>query len=135
MVRSAVERKGLELAVTVPPDMPPVYTDRAKLRRVLVHLLDNAAKFTAEGTVSLRVRKDHAWIRFAVTDTGTVIPREDQERVTVLAGAPRRAGGTGMGLSLARRLARLLGGGIRLESRPGEGSTFTLLLPHDGSEG
>ncbi len=139
VIRTSLEQKALELEIEIAP-VPSLYTDRTKLRQILVHLLDNAAKFTAEGTVSLRVRNDHAWIRFAVTDTGTGIPREDQERVFEPfwqgeRAETRTAGGTGMGLSLARRLARLLGGGIRLESRPGEGSTFTLLLPHDGSEG
>lgn len=140
VIRTSLEEKGLELEVEIAADLPSLYTDRIKLRQILVHLLDNAAKFTAEGTVSLRVRKDHVWLRFAVTDTGAGIPREDQERVFEPfwqgeRAETRTAGGTGMGLSLARRLARLLGGGIRLESRPGEGSTFTLLLSHDGSEG
>lgn len=139
VVRSALERKGLELAVTVPPDMPPAYTDRAKLRRVLVHLLDNAVKFTAVGTISLRVAGEDARVRFEVADTGPGISSEDEERVFEPfwqgeRAETRTAGGTGMGLSLARRLARLLGGEIELESDPGVGSTFTLLLPDEASE-
>ena len=134
VVRSTLEAKGLRLEVDVPSGLPPLWTDRAKLHQILVHLLDNAVKFTSAGTVLLRVRRKDDGVHFAVEDTGPGIRHEDRERIFEpfwqgQRAETRTAGGTGMGLSLADRLARLLDGEIRLEERPGPGSTFVLVLP------
>ena len=112
----------------------PMRTDRARLGRILGALLGNAYKFTPRGEVTVSVRVEAGRARFVVQDTGIGIPLDAQGMVfdefrQVDGSATRRYGGTGLGLALARRLARLLGGDILLESAPGKGSTFTLEIP------
>ncbi len=114
---------------------PSIYTDPQRLEQILKNLLSNAFKFTEQGSVELSVFKVGAdGIEFRVMDTGIGIAR-DQQRIVFEAfqqaegGISRRFGGSGLGLSISRDLARLLGGAIHLESEPGRGSTFTLSLP------
>ncbi len=140
--------KGLRFVVDVEPGLPKtIDTDRRRVVQILNNLLTNAIKFTDQGEVALRItrpklesrvgggdlRLDHA-VAFAVTDTGVGIAHEHQERVfapfeQVEAGVNRQHGGTGLGLTIARQLTALLGGELQLESAPGKGSTFVLLLP------
>lgn len=110
-----------------------IYTDRAKVLSILRNLLTNAAKLTPRGSIRLHIFRSGATIRFALRDTGIGIAREEQEAIF----EPYRKSshdeeaqteGVGLGLALSRRFARLLGGDIRLQSEPGEGSTFTLIL-------
>jgi two-component system, OmpR family, sensor kinase len=107
--------------------------DRDRIRQVTSILLDNAVKYTAEGgKVTVRVRETNGWAELEVSDTGVGIP-EDQlplifERF-YRADPSRTAGGAGLGLSIARQIAEAHGGTIEVESTPGEGSKFTLLLP------
>jgi two-component system sensor histidine kinase BaeS len=102
---------------------------------VLVNLLSNAVKFTdAEGSVSLRARRDGDTLELTISDTGIGIEPDHLDRIfdpfwQVEQKATRRAGGTGLGLSVSRRLARLLGGDVLVTSEPGKGSSFTVLLP------
>jgi CheY-like chemotaxis protein/CHASE3 domain sensor protein len=112
-----------------------IITDNQRLQQVLKNLLSNAFKFTAKGEVALRIAQlANGRIAFSVRDTGIGIAPHQQE---VIFEAFRQAdgttsreyGGTGLGLSISRELARLLGGQIRLESVPGQGSTFTLEVP------
>jgi len=104
----------------------------------LLNLLSNAIKFTDEGEVVLSVRATVNEIHLAVRDTGIGIPAHAlkelfQDFHQLEAGDGRRYDGTGVGLALSRRLARALGGEIEVRSRPGEGSTFTLVLPRMSS--
>jgi signal transduction histidine kinase/PAS domain-containing protein len=129
----ASERK-LTLRVAAPEEPVTLETDVAKVRHILVNLLSNAVKFTERGEVVLTARLENDHVLFDVTDTGLGIAAQFQERIfdpfwQVENQASRRVAGTGIGLSVARRLARLLGGDVTLVSKPGEGSTFTARVP------
>jgi two-component system, sensor histidine kinase and response regulator len=112
-----------------------IRTDPRKVRQVLVNLLSNAVKFTdADGSVSLRAHRDGDTLELTISDTGIGIEPDHLDRIfdpfwQVEQKATRRAGGTGLGLSVSRRLARLLGGDVLVTSEPGKGSSFTVLLP------
>ncbi|MGH7501042.1 MAG: ATP-binding protein [Longimicrobiales bacterium] len=113
-------------------------TDPTMIRQILLNLLSNAVKFTDRGEVSLSARRDGNDIVFAVHDTGIGIAAEHVEHIfdpfwQVDQSATRRAGGTGLGLSVTRRLARFLGGEVMVESQVGRGSTFIARLPGDWS--
>ncbi|MFZ0267627.1 MAG: response regulator [Caulobacter sp.] len=131
----ADERK-LDFEITVAEDCPAlIETDRQRLEQILKNLLSNAFKFTEAGGVRLAISAAGAdRVAFAVTDTGIGIPHEQQlsifEAFRQADGTiSRRYGGTGLGLSISRELSRLLGGAVTLESRVGEGSTFTITIP------
>jgi PAS domain S-box-containing protein len=109
-------------------------TDPQRARELLRALLSNAVKFTEAGRVEVAVRREPAWVAVTVTDTGIGIDPAHVEKIWDpfwQAEHPliRRAGGNGLGLSVARRLAGLLGGDIAVDSAPGAGSTFTVRLP------
>ncbi|HEX3552741.1 MAG TPA: ATP-binding protein [Thermoanaerobaculia bacterium] len=129
---------GTRLAVTrsLPAELPEIETDRQKVKQIVLNLLSNALKFTPEGSVAIRL--DHhgpaGEISIAVSDTGIGIAEENQKTIfeafeQANSSLARRQGGTGLGLTICRRLASLLDGRIALASRLGEGSTFTLFLP------
>jgi signal transduction histidine kinase len=126
--------KGLAIRIDVPETPVDAVSDAGKLRQILVNLLGNAVKFTDAGEVELRVRSDDGTVRFQICDTGPGIPPEFLERVfepftQVDSSTTRLKGGTGLGLPVSRRLARLLGGDLEVESTVGEGSCFTLTVP------
>jgi signal transduction histidine kinase len=129
---------GTRLAVTrdLSPDLPEIETDRQKVKQIVINLLSNALKFTPEGSISIRLEHHTpaGEISIAVTDTGIGIADENQKTIfeafeQANSSYARRQGGTGLGLTICRRLASLLDGRIALASRLGEGSTFTLYLP------
>ncbi len=108
--------------------------DRRRVSQVLLNLLGNAVKFTEQGGVALALALEQEWVRISVQDTGPGIadadlPRLFREFVQLDSGLARRSEGTGLGLALSRRLARLMDGNITVESRLGEGSVFTFTLP------
>jgi PAS domain S-box-containing protein len=126
--------KGLALEVEAPDRGPHLLTDAGKVRQILVNLLSNAVKYTEAGAVRIVVRPDEGGAVVEVQDTGIGIPPEDRERIFDAfwqAESPntRTVGGTGLGLSVSRRLARLLDGDLEVGSEVGEGSTFTLRIP------
>jgi signal transduction histidine kinase/CheY-like chemotaxis protein len=141
------EDRQLSFSVTCDPSLPDTLTtDEMRLKQVLRNLLSNAFRFTSQGGVELRVSAvseapgpgpAEPWVAFSVSDSGIGIAPEQQsiifEAFQQLDGAgSRRYGGTGLGLAISREIARLLGGDVRVESEPGRGSTFTLLLPQVG---
>jgi PAS domain S-box-containing protein len=127
-----------KLAVERGKNMGNAFQDLTKLRQVLLNLLSNAAKFTHEGTVTLHAirlsRANGDWLIFAVSDTGIGIEADMLERVfeefsQADNSTTRDYGGTGLGLTIARRFCKLLGGSLDVYSEPGEGSTFTIRIP------
>lgn len=134
--RPVAEERDVEFEIDVAPDCPETITsDRQRLDQVLKNLLSNAFKFTEAGKVKLTVRRVGVdQLGFAVTDTGIGISEEQQgsifEAFHQADGAiSRKFGGTGLGLSISRQLTRLLGGSIAVDSRLGQGSTFTVTIP------
>ena len=131
----AAEKK---LRFTAPErvDPPTLVTDARKLRQILVNLLGNAVKFTERGEIGFAAERCGDSVELRVRDTGIGIDPADQERIFEAfrqadEATTRVAGGTGLGLSVARNLARMLGGDITVRSTPGEGSTFVVRLPID----
>ncbi|HUF79383.1 MAG TPA: ATP-binding protein [Thermoanaerobaculia bacterium] len=133
---SLIQASDLEVHFKALEDLPELATDRQKVKQILINLLSNALKFTPAGEVRIEANFDRTGdqVAISVTDTGVGISHESQQTIFEAFGqsasyfAPSQIG-TGLGLSICRRLAKILGGDITLESEPGEGSTFTLVLP------
>ena len=128
------EQKGLALRVETPDQPLRLRTDPGKLRQILGNLLSNAVKFTNRGEVRVAVEHEGTRARIRVGDTGVGIAPEHCKKIfdpfwQVHQGTTREAPGTGLGLTIARRSAELLGGIISVQSSPGEGSVFTVDLP------
>ncbi len=126
--------KGLAITVEVPLDLPAVYVDRTRIRQVLINLLNNAARFTSVGGVTIRAWSEGADVIVAVADTGIGIAPEhlttvfeEFRQIHVL--GERRTVGSGLGLAVSKRFVELHGGSMWVESRLGEGSTFSFSLP------
>jgi CheY-like chemotaxis protein len=146
--RPLAEQQGLEFTVRYSKDISALWTDHARLDRILKNLLGNAIKFTEHGSVELDVSQASGpevpahlarseVVAFRVKDTGIGIARDEQDRVFVPfeqidSTTARRFQGTGLGLTIARESAIALGGDLVLESEPGRGSTFTVFLPIGG---
>lgn len=134
LVRPLVEEKHLSLQVSVPQGPCRGETDAPKLRQILLNLLSNATKFTEEGGVWLELAAEGDEVVFVVRDTGIGIPQERLKQIwepfnQVDRSHTRTVDGTGLGLSVARRLTTLLGGSVSVHSLPGRGSTFTVRVP------
>ncbi len=132
-VAPLADEKEIELRVEMPEEVV-VLADDTRLAQVLINLAANAVKFTDEGSVLLHAEVDRMRALIHVTDTGAGIPPSELERVfeefhQVDSGHARKAGGTGLGLAISRRLARLMGGDLQVDSVVDEGTTFTLELP------
>jgi ammonium transporter len=128
-----VDRPRVQLVVEPEPALPTVVTDRDKVKQILLNLLSNAIKYTDEGSISVTAAATDGRIRVGVADTGVGIPDDELGRVfdefhRADATTARRSG-TGLGLTISRRLARALGGDVTVRSRFGAGSQFTLDLP------
>ncbi len=158
-VEPLIIEKGLALSIQIPSTLPRLSTDPTHLRQILVNLLGNAVKFTPSGSITLRatLAPDPArllderaarqrpllaaggtWVALQVVDSGMGIAEKDQQRIfdefeQVDPGARSDSArrGTGLGLTITRRLARLLDGDITVESTVGSGSVFTCWLPVD----
>ena len=127
--------KGVALRIDIAEDLPGrIRTDPLRLQQILFNLLSNAVKFTDEGTVVLIASRSGPMLRFEVADTGCGMDAGAIERLftgfeQAEAGTTRRYGGTGLGLTIARRLSELMGGSLTVESTLGRGSTFRLEIP------
>jgi len=135
-----VKGKSIELITEVPAELPEVYGDEMRIRQVLLNLLSNAAKFTNDGSITLRAEvadqtaEEAAHICISIADTGIGIAEEDMEKLfeafsQVDASTTRATGGTGLGLSISRSLVNLIGGRVWVESKEGVGSTFSFTIP------
>jgi len=141
MFRPIVDTTEADLIFEAPEGMPKLYTDDKKLAQILRNFISNALKFTPRGEVRVTARMegtDH--VRFAVSDTGIGIPKELQgvlfeDFAQVDSPLQKRLRGTGLGLSLCRQFAHLLGGEVGLESKAGIGSVFHVVLPLKVTEG
>jgi signal transduction histidine kinase len=147
MIQPQAEARGLSLSRTETVASPVCLGDSDRVRQILVNLLGNAVKFTpVAGTVTVdigvadaaepgaRVRGDGPWVYIRVSDTGPGIAPEQHEQifapfVQAHSGHTRRKDGTGLGLTISRRLARLMSGDVTVHSVPGDGAVFTLWLP------
>jgi two-component system, chemotaxis family, CheB/CheR fusion protein len=130
----AAESDELELVLEGAEAPVTVTTDGGKVRQILTNLVGNALKYTEDGSVRVAIQREDEHLSIRVQDTGPGIPPEWHEDVfqafvQVDSSSTREKGGTGLGLAVARRLAQLLGGDVRLESEPGHGCTFELRLP------
>jgi PAS domain S-box-containing protein len=139
LAESFATGKGLTLRVVPPPDGCEVWADPTKLRQILLNLLTNAIKFTDSGSVVLECGECEETVEIVVRDTGIGIAPADHDRVfdtfwQVEQKSTRKVGGTGLGLSVSRRLAHLMHGELTVASVLGEGSRFTLRLPAAGPD-
>ena len=122
------------LHIDCPPDIGALHTDRTKLKQCLLNLLSNATKFTSNGDISLAPKRQGAAMSFIIRDTGLGMTPEQlsklfQNFVQADASTTKRYGGTGLGLAITKRFCQALGGDVSVESEPGKGSTFTIMLP------
>jgi len=139
MLRPSAIQKGLEFEILHKSRLPAyICTDPTRLRQCLTNLVNNAVKFTHEGYVHVMVSEiqyqGKPYIKFEVEDTGIGIAPEEQTRVfdsfsQASTSTTRKFGGTGLGLTITKRLTELMGGTINLQSEPGRGSVFTILMP------
>jgi PAS domain S-box-containing protein len=141
--QALIAKNGNVLHFDSPDGLGTIHTDYGKLRRVLLNLLDNAAKFTQAGKIALSIAReedgDGEWVCFSVQDTGIGI---SPDQMALIFGAftqadgssTRRFGGSGLGLAISQRYCQLMGGEITVESEPGHGSTFTVRIPAGADE-
>jgi two-component system, NtrC family, sensor kinase len=138
VIQPLAAKNGNRLELSCPDDIGTMRADLTKVRQALFNLLSNACKFTDQGTVALSVRRaardGSETIVFTVTDTGIGMTPEQLAKLFEAfsqadAATTRKYGGTGLGLALSRRLCRMMGGDVTVESKSGRGSTFTIVLP------
>ncbi len=138
IVEPMVKKNGNKLLIDSPQDIGSLQTDLTKLKQSIINLLSNAAKFTKDGTVTLRLARETRdgvpWVKVEVADNGIGMTDEQIGRLFQAftqadSSTTRNFGGTGLGLTITRHFCAMLGGSIEVKSKPGEGSTFTILLP------
>lgn len=133
-------QKGLELLCYIRPEVPQyIMGDSSRLRQILINLVGNSIKFTDKGEIIIKVETlkredDRVLLHFTIKDTGIGIPKEKQEKIfgsfsQVDSSTTRKYGGTGLGLTISKQLAELMGGKIWVESEVGKGSTFHFTIP------
>lgn len=142
MTQRLIRERPIEFGINMESSIDTIESDAQKLQQILVQLLTNALKFTERGRIDLTLqvvnKGEKDFLKIAVADTGIGIKREDQEVIfedfrQLDGSSTRQYGGTGVGLSLSKKLAAALGGTIQVSSEVGVGSVFSLLLPVKGS--
>ena len=134
-IEMLVKQKGLSLRQDIEPDLPILNTDILKVKQIMVNLLSNAVKFTEKGEIALAVKKQpDGLVEFSVKDSGIGIEKKNlhlvfEEFQQIDSSHSRKYKGTGLGLPISRRLARMLGGDLTVESEYGKGSMFRLVIP------
>ena len=133
-VEAMAKGKNIEIVQRIPEGLPVLQTDILKIKQILVNLLSNAVKFTEEGNISISVAQKNSFITFAVTDSGIGIEEKNLHKIfeefqQIDSSNTRKYKGSGLGLPISRRLAKLLGGDLTVESVYGKGSTFLLMIP------
>ncbi|MBW1767330.1 MAG: response regulator, partial [Deltaproteobacteria bacterium] len=128
------EEKGIEINQEIPDDLPQIESDETRVHQTLQNLIGNAVKFTEEGRVTVAARSDAENIHIEVADTGIGISEKDlphifEEFRQVDGTTARQYEGTGLGLTIAYKAVRMLGGDLSVKSAQGKGSVFTLILP------
>jgi signal transduction histidine kinase len=131
---SLAKNKGLSLVTSVPRVLPIGRGDERRLTQVLLNLVGNAIKFTETGSVGIEVKLANNRFELAVKDTGPGIAEADQARIfeefqQVDSSSTRKKGGTGLGLAISKRIVEMHGGAITVDSEPGKGSTFLVVVP------
>ena len=127
-------KNGNRIVIDCPSDLGTIHADQIRFRQALLNLASNANKFTEKGTVTIAAQAAADRITIAVTDTGIGMTEEQmgrlfQEFSQASSTTASKYGGTGLGLAISRHFCRMMGGDITVESKPGEGSTFTIRLP------
>ena len=137
-VEPMTAKNSNRIVIDCPMDLGTIHADRVRLRQALLNLTSNGNKFTERGVVTVAAHQQHidgrSWIMLAVTDTGIGMTAEQigrlfQEFSQASSITASKYGGTGLGLAISRHFCRMMGGDISVESKPGEGSTFTIRLP------
>lgn len=129
-----IAKNSNRLVLDIAENVGLMHSDVQKLRQILLNLLSNAAKFTQQGTITLRAKRDGDWLHFEVADSGIGMSSEQlanlfQPFVQAEQSTAARFGGTGLGLAISRSFAKLLGGDVMVESIQGQGSCFQLIVP------
>ena len=124
----------VRLVRDIAPGLPPIKTDRDKLKQILLNLLSNAAKFTEQGEIRISAAQENGALKLAVSDTGIGMKPEALEHIfeefqQAEKTTASKYGGTGLGLAIVKKLVNLMGGDIAVESEVGKGSTFTITIP------
>ncbi len=134
LIEPQATEKNIILKTLINKDMPPLKSDGNKIRHILQNLIGNAVKFTEKGKVEVTAFKKEKYLHILVSDTGIGISPDQIHNIfdefrQIDSSTSRKYGGTGLGLSIAKKYAHMLGGTIEVQSTPGEGSVFTLILP------
>ncbi|NDJ86651.1 MAG: hypothetical protein GYB66_12250 [Chloroflexi bacterium] len=129
-----VKDKTVKLVLQIDNELPEIQADPIRLQQICNNLLSNAAKFTDEGSITLRAVAENGSIHISVTDTGMGISDDKLDLIferfrQADQSSTRKAGGTGLGLDITRRLVHMHGGEINVESEVGVGSTFSFTIP------
>ena len=133
-IRSAERPAPDKLLTEIAPDIPPMKTDRDKLKQCVLNLLSNAVKFTEKGEIKVAAARNNGILKLTVSDTGIGMNQEalkyifDEFRQADMS-STRKYGGTGLGLAIVKKFINLMGGEIVVESEVGRGSKFTITLP------